>query len=77
MPNALAARRAASFKNLPVHHRAQSLDDEAPPADGEQQGADKLVSATKYVGPSEIKLSCNGRFQVRDPGPRGSQEKSC
>jgi hypothetical protein len=41
MPNALAARRTAAFKNLPVHHRAQSLDDEeaaAPPADGEHPG---------------------------------------
>jgi len=39
MPNALAARRAAAFKNLPVHHRAQSLDDDEapPPADGEQK----------------------------------------
>ncbi len=46
MPNALAARRAGAFKNLPVHHRAQSLDDaEAPPpADGEQQGAGKLFA---------------------------------
>jgi hypothetical protein len=70
MPDALAARRAAAFKNLPAHHRAQSLDDEEapPPADGEQKGADKSVpvnnSAKKTLKLCQNRQSSNSRRRI-------------
>ncbi len=77
MPNALAARRAAAFKNLPVHHRAQSLDDDEapPPADGEQKGTEKSSPAKSSVG-DLLKMFQLAEFKFETPDPEEAKKKA-